>query len=69
MALDIALLAVAIPVVVAVVILTGGQVLSDCTYVGTVEQGKKECDKKREEKQARKHEQNADKERLESGYQ
>ena len=69
LAMEIAFVAVAIPVVVAAVILTGGQVLSDCTYVGTLEEGKKECDRKREEKQAREHEQNADKERLESGYQ
>lgn len=68
LAMEIVFWTVAIPVVVAAVVLTGGQVLSDCTYVGTLEEGKKECARKREEKEAREHVQNAEKKQLESGY-
>ncbi len=67
-ALDIAVMVVAVPLVVAVVILTGGQGMSDCTYTGTVEEGKQQCDKKLEAQREQKRQKELERDTLESGY-
>ncbi|WP_312493188.1 hypothetical protein [Pseudomonas cremoris] len=67
-ALDIAVMVVAVPLVVAVVILTGGQGMSDCTYTGTVEEGKQQCDKKLEAQREQKRHKELERDTLEAGY-
>lgn len=63
-----AVLAVAIPVAVAVVVLSKGQVLSDCTHYAGDDRSKKECDKKAEERHKAEREKELEKEHLEQGY-
>jgi hypothetical protein len=64
----VAVLAIAIPLVVAVVVLTKGQVLSDCTYYAGDERSKKECDRKIEERHNVEREKELETARLEQGY-
>ncbi|KAA8563537.1 hypothetical protein FX985_03607 [Pseudomonas extremaustralis] len=63
-----AVLAIAIPVVVAVVVLTKGQVLSDCTYFPGDERRNKECDRKTKERHRVEREKDLENERLEQRY-
>lgn len=67
-ALDIAVMVVVVPLVVAVVILTGGQGMSDCSYTGTVEEGKQQCDKKLEAQREQKRQKELERDTLEAGY-
>ncbi len=68
LATDIVVMAVVVPLVVAVVILSGGQGMGDCSYSGTVEEGKKECDKKLEAKREAKRQKELERDKLETGY-
>lgn len=67
-ALDIAVMVVVVPLVVAVVILSGGQGMSDCSYTGTVEEGKQQCDKKLEAQREQKRQKELERDTLEAGY-
>ena len=63
-----AVLAIAIPVVVAVVVLSKGRGVSDCTYFPGDDRSKEECDRKIAERHRVEREKDHEKELLEQGY-
>ena len=42
--------------------------MSDCTYTGTVEEGKQQCDKKLEAQREQKRQKERERDTLEAGY-